>query len=120
MNDNTQMSIMRELMFSLVQSSEWGQIKRGDPMICESERRFEETKQRIMGQLSIDDENDLFEAIQGIVDAYINAAILFGMRTADALREATARPAALSQYNLDCLIAIENQAEQHGKIAKAS
>ena len=59
-------------MFSLMQSSEWNQIECGDPMICESERRFEETKRRIMGQLSIDDENDLSETIQGIVDAYSN------------------------------------------------
>jgi len=120
MNDNAQMSIIRELMFSFVQSSEWNQIECGDPMICKSERRIEETKRRIMGQLSVDDENDLSETIQGIVDAYTTAAILFGMRTANALREATARPAALSRYNLDCLIALEERAEQHKKAAKAS
>ena len=51
---------------------------------------------------------------------YTTAAILFGMRTANALREATARPAALSQYNLDCLIALEERAEQRERAAKAS
>lgn len=58
--------------------------------------------------------------MQSVISAYVNAAILYGMKTADALREATARPATLSQYNLDCLIAIENRVERRDKIAKVS
>lgn len=118
MNSNAKMNIVREMIFSLAQSNEWGQIERGDPMICESEHRFEATKQRIMGTLSADDENDLFEAMQGVISAYTYAAILFGMWAADALCEAIARPAVLSQYNLDCLIAIEER-EQKEDVAKA-
>lgn len=120
MEFEAKMDIVRELMFALAQTKEWAHIEREDPMICESERRFEAAKERIVGKLSVDDENDLSEAMQSVISAYTNAAILFGMKTADALREATAQPATLSQYNLDCLIAIENQAEQRSKMAKAS
>jgi len=111
MNKNSKMGIVRELMFCLSQTSEWNQIEREDPMICESGRRFEVTKRRIMGELSIDDENELFDAMQGVVAAYTNAAMLFGMQTASALHEAVAQPTMLSQYNLDCLTAIEERAK---------
>ena len=120
MAEKNQMGIVRELMFSIVETSEWEQIERTDPMICESERRFEEIKQRIIGQLSIDDENDLFNGMQGVVRAYVNAAILYGMKVSDALREAVARPATFSQYDLDRCNAIEHRAQQDENTAAAS
>lgn len=120
MAENNSMDIVRELMFSIAETSEWEQIERTDPMICESERRFEEIKQRIMGQLACEEENDLFDGMQSVLRAYVNAAILYGMKVSDAFREAVARPAAFSQYDLDCCIAIERRVQQGKNTAEAS
>lgn len=105
------MSIMEDknltLMDSIMQAltgdakNEWNVLLLHDPMIIAANERFNAVLERVRDLLPEDISYELDDAYAGGLAAIGDAGILFGIHTADAIRDVASRPADLSRHILE-------------------
>ena len=102
--------LMDDIMSCLDQTSEWINLQRTDSQITKADKDLE----RCLDRLRTDDPEyaeSLYSAMWDVVDAYADAAILYGLHVADVIRTVPAMPGALSQHILDRLAADREEVE---------
>lgn len=103
---DTNKAIMDDIMDRITQTEEWNRIQLEDPQIAEAEREAEVLYRDLGGK----EQDRVTELLAGLSTAYSYAAILYGMRVAVAIHEATADPCVMSRYVLKRL-----EGRRHGQ-----
>lgn len=89
---------MDEIMGAVGQTDEWLSIQISDPMILDATKNMSVLLEQLK-QYAPDRPVDAVEdAAYSLVNAYTNAAILYGIHVADAIRDVAARPCDLSRH----------------------
>lgn len=90
--------IMDELMQAVVQTDEWEDIQENDPEIKQADRELVSTLQELKKVVP----PELYFKIERVAYEYSNAveyaAMLYGIRIANAIRDVSARPFDLSRH----------------------
>ena len=96
------LSLMDDIMFvGLARTDEWNDILLHDPMIAAADARWRAALEKAKAFLPTEIYMELDAANADEVIANGDAGILFGIRVADAIRDAVARPADLSRHILE-------------------
>ena len=92
-------NIMDELTGSALQTETWFKRVNADPYI----KRLESEWESVVEQLGLPSgkEDDLTGAHFGVINAYVNAAFLYGVHVAHAIQVVSAHPLGVSRAILD-------------------
>ena len=90
-----ELATVNDIVEAVVTSKGWNDIQQNDPQINAAERAFEAT---IEGSAN---EGAVYDAAMELVGAYVDAAILYGIHVANAIRSVSADPMALSRYIME-------------------
>ena len=93
--------LMDDLMQAIVQTEEWESIQENDPEIKRSDRQLVSTLQEVSGFIPREMYIKIEEAVYGYSNAVSNAAMLYGMRVLEAIRDVSARPCDLSRHVME-------------------
>lgn len=107
--------LMDELMGTVVQTKVWIKEQQENPEILAADKQLEEALGAIKGIVPNNVIVQITDAAWGYASAFENAAILYGLRVADAIHDIAARPSDLSQYILDRVA--KRQAEAQEEVA---
>ena len=91
---------MADIMDGSIHSEGWTEIQLNDPGIVAAERRIESGLKRAEHFLPKDLYMEIADSHVGGLSAYIDAAILYGIHTADVIQSIAANPSELSKYYL--------------------
>ncbi len=90
MSHETKMVIVEDILTGIICSQAWGREQLNDPRIAENAAQLEKVLHTVSGYVSGAVLSELEDAITNCIGAHEQAAILFGIHTADALREVAA------------------------------
>ena len=90
--------IVDELMQTIVQTDEWGDIQENDPDIKWSDRELTATLQEVRSLIPGELYHRIEEAIYGYSNAVESAAMLYGIHVVTAIRDVSARHFDLSRH----------------------
>ena len=90
-----ELATVNDIVEAVVTSEGWNDIQRNDPQISAAEKVFDTT---IEGCAN---EGAVYDAALALVGAYVDAAILYGIHAANAIRSVSADPMALSRYIME-------------------
>ena len=96
--EKTDFALMDDIMQGVSGSSEWNQIQLNDPDISEKQTQLDGIMQQVKGYLPRDLYATLSEAQTAAATAYIEPAILYGIRVANVVRDVAAHPVEFSEY----------------------
>ncbi len=92
-------NIMDELAQAALQTETWFKRIHADPYIQRTENAWTAMVERL--GLPFTQEDDLTEAQSGVVNAYVNAAFLYGLHVAHAVQVVSGKPMGVSMAILD-------------------
>ena len=102
MNTDKNLALMDDIMFAgITKADEWNDIQLHDPRIAAADARWKAAIEEAKAFLPRDLYFELDAAHVDVVTDTADAAILFGLHIADAIRDATSRPADLSRHILE-------------------
>ena len=90
-----ELATVNDIVEAVVTSEGWDNIQQNDPQISAAEQAFEATIEGCA------DEGAVYDAAMELVGAYVDAAILYGIHVANAIRSVSADPMALSRYIME-------------------
>lgn len=90
MSHETKMSIVADILTGIICSQAWGREQLNDPEIVKNAAQLEKVMCTVSEYLPEEMLAALEDAIANCIGAHEQAAILFGIHTADALREVAA------------------------------
>lgn len=90
--------IISRLLSTIMQTDEWFRICNEDPQIQRASQGLQYTMARISALVPEVMMDELWDALCNLEEAQETAAVLYGIRVADAIRDVAARPADLSHY----------------------
>ena len=97
MKSDINAKIMMDIVYRIKDTPEWVQATDKTPMLTEERKRLEEIIARVP-----DDLRDALEhAIASVEEAYVDMALLYGMRVAGAIQENVSNPQIFSRYALN-------------------
>ena len=95
------MEIISQLMATITQTNEWFRICNEDPQIQRASHGLQLTMARVSALVPEAIMDELWDALGDLEQAQETAAILYGIRVADAIRDVAARPTDLTRYIID-------------------
>ncbi len=95
------LAIMDNLIGTIVNSDAWDQEQLQNPEIQTAEKALEKELDQIRGLVSDKVIGRIEDAAFGYSNAFSTAAILYGIRVANIIRDVSACPSDLSQFILD-------------------
>lgn len=95
---DTHVKLFQEILGALVASEEWTRITYEDPAINEEEAQLEEVMKRLSALVPDELRCELDDAACNVRSAYVDAAILFGMRVAQLRQRAPENPEQFTEY----------------------
>ena len=90
-----ELATVNDIVEAVATSDGWNDIQQNDPQISAAEKVFDTT---IEGCAN---EGAVYDAALALVGAYADAAILYGIHVANAIRSVSADPMALSRYIME-------------------
>ena len=99
----TDLFLTYELMSCIIQTDTWEAVMAEDPGIQEATKDYREEVKRLSASLrgAGHYEDALSSAVWGLVNAHVQAAILYGYHVAQVLQEAARSPQELAAYMRD-------------------
>lgn len=101
MKQDFNITFMDDMLGFLTQTDEWARICNEDPQIQAEEANLKAVVERVKPLVSKELWDELYGAVASEESAYIGAAILFGMRVPDMIRNGAARQIEVSQHILE-------------------
>jgi len=95
------LTIMDDLFGAIVSTDAWDKEQRQNPEIIAAWKEMEGELDCIRGFVPDKTINRLYDAVNTCYTASFTAAILYGMRVSNIIRDVFARPSDLSQFILD-------------------
>ncbi len=95
------MEIISQLLSTIMQTNEWFCICNEDPQIQRASQGLQYTMARVSALVPEAMMDELWDALCNLEAAQETAAVLYGIRVADAIRDVAARPTDLSHYVID-------------------
>lgn len=92
--EKDEIALVNEITADFTQTRTWSRIARENPRIVKEEATFEAVIEGLPKQ------DEIWDAGMALVCAYTDAAILYGIRIAHAMRDVAKSPAELSEYIL--------------------
>ena len=92
------LSIMADIMKGIEQTDEWTELQMNDPGIKNADSRFNRALEAVEKYIPRKVYVELSDAHSGVVAAYSDVAILYGMRVAAVIQAVTANPAAMTRF----------------------
>lgn len=98
--NQTDLNLARELIEAAAQTDTWEAIMQTDPGIVEATNKFRVMLSRLSGKYRGPGryEEDLSSTVWALVNAYTQAASLYGYHVSRVLQEAAGRPQELTAY----------------------
>lgn len=105
MSQKAHMTVSLELVDDIMDSltvNKFGEnVQMSDPMIQTESKKLDALLDNLEGSLSKAYCENIRDKVVDLVNAYSAAAILYGIRVAEAIQDVTANPGTLSQYVMD-------------------
>lgn len=101
MIDKRALSIMADIMDGIEQTDEWTEFQMNDPGIKDADSRLNRALDAAEKYIPREVYAELADAHSGVVAAYSDVAILYGMRVAAVIQAVTANPAAITRFWLE-------------------
>lgn len=95
------MEIISQLMVTITQTNEWFRICHEDAQIQRATLGLQAVMERVAALVPDGLMDELWDALGNLEEAQETAAILYGIRVADAIRDVAARPTDLTRYIID-------------------
>lgn len=99
--DKKALSMMAGIMDGIEQTDEWAQLQMNDPGIKDADSRLNRSLEAAEKYIPRKVYAELADAHSGVVAAYSDVAILYGMRVAAVIQAVTANPAAMTRFWLE-------------------
>ena len=90
--------IMRDIMGAIVETEEWNRIQFSDPVIQRAEDEFRSLLKQVD---SPEVETKLSDACTALISAFADAATLYGIQVANAIRDIADDPCVLSRFYME-------------------
>lgn len=101
MIDNKTLSLMADIIGDIEQTEEWTELQMNDPGIKDADSRLGHALDRAKNYLPKALYNELADAHCGVISAYSDVAILYGMRVAAVIQAVTANPSEITRFWLE-------------------
>ena len=101
MIDKRALSMMADIMDGIEQTDEWAELQMNDPGIKDADSRLNRALEAAEKYIPRNVYAELADAHSGVVAAYSDVAILYGMRVAAVIQAVTANPAAMTRFWLE-------------------
>ena len=109
------MEIISQLMVTITQTNEWFRICHEDAQIQRATLDLQTVMERVAALIPEELMDELWDALGNLEQAQETAAILYGIRVADAIRDVAARPTDLTRYIIDrAKTGAQGGTERHG------
>lgn len=95
------MEIISQLLSTIMQTNEWFRICNENPQIQQASHALQLTMARVSAMVPETIMDELWDTLCNLEEAQETAAVLYGIRVADAIKDVAARPADLSHYIID-------------------
>lgn len=95
------LSIMADIMDGIEQTDEWMELQMNDPGIKDADSRLNRALEAAEKYIPRKVYAELSDAHSGVVAAYSDVAILYGMRVSAVIQAVTANPAAMTRFWLE-------------------
>lgn len=93
-----EVSMMAEIMDSILQTDEWMEMQLNDPGIKAADSVFEQALDKAKGYIPHDLYVELSDTRCGVIAAYADAAVLYGMNVITTIQRVAANPHELSRF----------------------
>lgn len=101
MIDNKTLSLMADIICNIEQTEEWTELQMNDPGIKDADRRLNRALDAAEKYIPREVYAELADAHSGVVAAYSDIAILYGMRVAAVIQAVTATPSEITRFWLE-------------------
>ena len=101
MTDKRALSVMADIMDGIEQTDEWKELQMNDPGIKAADSRLNRALEAAEKYLPRKGYAELADAHCGVVSAYSDVAILYGMRVAAVIQKVTESPSEMTRYWLE-------------------
>lgn len=101
MIDKKALSMMADIMDGIEQTDEWTEFQMNDPGIKDADSRLNRTLEAAEKYIPRKVYVELADAHAGVVAAYSDVSILYGMRVAAVIQSVTANPSEMTRFWLE-------------------
>ena len=98
MSDKAMLEVMSDILGALTDANPWGKAVYSDPMVCAADKEYSIAFDELKAKYGEEEVTQIDEAHGAALSAYVDAAVLYGMRVMNALNDTIQNPSELGQY----------------------